>query len=42
LQPGLALGDRDQEDLGLKLALANISGSPYFEKPFTKTGLVLE
>jgi hypothetical protein len=34
------LGDRDQEDHGLKSAWANSSKRSYLEKPFTKIGLV--
>jgi hypothetical protein len=33
-------GGRDQEDCGSKSAWTNSSTRPYFEKPFTKIGLV--
>jgi hypothetical protein len=33
-------GGRDQEDCGSKPAWANSSVRPFFEKPFTKIGLV--
>jgi hypothetical protein len=33
-------GDRDEEDGDLKPSWANSFARPYFEKPFTKIGLV--